>query len=45
MPNGKDNATPAKNGIQLLKKSFKNKRKQLGRVNQLQQVKHQNLYE
>jgi hypothetical protein len=27
MPN--DNATPAKNGIQLLKKSFKNKRKQL----------------
>jgi hypothetical protein len=25
MPNGKDNATPAKNGIQLLKK-FKNKK-------------------
>jgi hypothetical protein len=24
MPNGKDNATPAKNGIQLLKKTLEN---------------------
>jgi hypothetical protein len=29
MPNGKDNATPAKNGIQLLKKSFKTRENSL----------------
>jgi hypothetical protein len=44
MPNGKDNATPAKNGIQLLKKSFK-KKKTAWKSESAATSKAQNLYE